>query len=1329
MKKNVLMKSKRMAAFALSLSMVLAEGSVAGATELNANPNPDSAVVTEADTEATEVDVQETETPAVDQATETASTEEATEQASPEVAVPETEAAADEAVPTAEEEAPAADEVVPEAEADTEETTEEETENADLEEDTEELGAYNGTPSKVIGLEGENDYKGYDEFDAVCDTANVYYSYVNSGVNTLMPGTKAQYVDQATGLYLARGRYYVRQGDSQDNGTAEFSGNSQVEAYVPGDSTVIATLKDQTTGLYVLNGVSYTYLFTNGTVVFATANNRAVAVGTANTEPEAETTIKGMGRNADGTAANAYDEYDYYEVNGRYFAYIQPILLSDGRYSLAGCNEISFDKVKPIIKWNEIKPVNKVVDGQMRALEVGYQVKINDVIANEENISNPLIATSATEGEMFLVTNSMASLRPLVGAGESAKIQVRGVYYVTDESVAADGTKSYSWTVDSTGEWSEPYTFTNTFAGKVPGSATGLKAVPEIGACLNVVQDGRKFKLTWNPVKEAAETQIVEIGSKVPLNISAENFVKFLAMKGDQYLLTDKDINVTADERAALLGTATTADYSVLHSSTTEASSITVAIEDEYKDYTYHYFVVKASGVAVPNEYVNNTTCSNMVTMITGKEANIPQVTGLKVEKQENGFYNLVWNPVDANVVVYAYEKQNLPDYFYTKNFTVSGKDAQGNTCSLRYGNGDDENKFLTAGQKALISKVKYETKNGLSGDDGIPIGSFGLTPGITYYFTAFTYDDSNEDIEQAPIASINGVDFKYYVNLSPASSTVKAKNDLEKPSISTKASKNSVKLTLDDNDSNATGFQIYRLNSKKKWKKIATTTDDVYTDADLKENTKYSYRVRSYFYNKDTKKTIYSDYANVSISTSQVTNIAVKVTMKSTSQAKVSWTKVGKAEKYEIYRSNSRNVNPKEISKKYYDAYDAAQALSTAKYELVKTVKKAKTTSYTDKKLRAGETYNYIVMAYYKDGKTTGYIIDDESITFAVGMPKNVQAENKGTSAKITWNADKFASKFEVRYEFFDKNGNSVSNGKKKVKTTKKNSYTIKGIETGGYARVEVRAYGKNKAYSGWSSAVSTKSLGVAKNVTAKNVTETLANGQKSNVVKISWKKVSGAKYYKVYRSTKTAVYNKDEKKYYLPEDAVEIAKESNNNEFEMMDDNKTESYYDEVPYREYMGVWDSVVGTSAVDRAQLLEGVTYYYSVVAFGEKGTQIASYVTTNVANRYNNDIFATSKPASVVFNADLKIASLKNSKKGQVVVKYNKVNSAKQYVIYRAEKKNGTYKKLGTSKKTSYTDKKAKKGKTYYYKVVATGTNGAKANLEVTSSVKKIKVKK
>lgn len=1348
MKKNVLMKSKRMAAFALSLSMILSEGSLAGAAEVNAG-DAEPAVVTEsgagtdnAGTETTEVTELESEaaeaagaTEAAEQTTQEEETEqttpeEETEQAAPEADVPETEAA----TPVEDVVQPVADEAAQAPEA--AETTEDETESADLEEETEEVGAYNGTPSKVIGLEGTNTYDDeWNEFDASFQTADgkyIYYSKVKSGVGTYnMPGTLEQYKDAATGLYLVNGRYYSW--GSSYNGGVNFYGNDQVAAFVAGDSTTKAACQDKATGLYVLNGVAYGKVDNNGTVTYALVGSEGVGAGAAAAaNDEAAAVLKGLGRNANASKASAaYKDYDYYEVNGQYFKHVN-ILPLDGKFVPVVYGEISFDKVKTGVKWNSLNTSNRVVNAEGKKIEVGYRLKVNDVIAGEENFSDRALqndvipAASATEGAMFLLTGTTNTyLKPLVGAGESAKIQVQGVYFVENEIVAADGSKTYTYTVDSVGEWSEPYTFKNTFAGKAPGSATGLKAVPEIGACLKAVQDGTKFKLTWNPVKEASYTRIVEIASEVPLNITAENFVKFLSLKDEAYLLSDKAVTVTEEEKAALLGTATTNNFTVIDDSSRDSS----AEFDVNRDYAYHYFVVKAQGVAVENEYVNNTTNSNMVALTVAQTANIPQVTGFKAEKQSDGKYKLVWNPVDAKVVIYAYDKKDLPQFFNYEKLDATAKVTNAD------GSVSGETKYLeeclTKGQKSLADKVKtYQWSNtidGLSGDDGVSVSGFGLVPGVTYYFTAFTYDEINRKIEQAPIATIDGLNFTCYTNFSPASNVVSVKNDLYVPGIDTKASKDSIKLTL---SGTGTGYQIYKKNSKNKWKKIATTTDDVYTDADLKENTKYSYKVRSYYYNKDTKKTIYSDYAYKTVSTSQVTNIAVNVTMKSTSQAKLTWTKVGKAEKYEIYRSNSSNYDGKVVSKKYKNAGDYANALTNQKFELVKTVKKAKTTSFTDKKLKSGETYTYVVMAYFKDGKTTGYISADDSITFAVQKPQNVQTENKGTSAKITWNADKFAKSFEVGYKIYDKYGKTTAR-KWTVKSTKKNSYTIKGLESGGYAEVKVRAYGKNKTYSGWTENVySTKSLGVAKNISAKNVTETLANGTKSNAVKISWKKVSGAKYYKVYRSTRTAVYNKDEKKYVVDRDESEtIAKESNTNESNV--GTYVESFYDKTGYKEYLGEPDSIIGTSAVDRAQLLDGVTYYYSVVAFGEKDTEIASYVTTT----YRDDdsklegAYATSKPASVVFNKDLKISSIKNSKKGQVAIKYNKVKDAKQYVIYRADKKNGEFKKIGTSKKTSYTDKNVKKGKTYYYKVVATGTNKAKANMEVTSSVKKIKVKK
>lgn len=60
-------------------------------------------------------------------------------------------------------------------------------------------------------------------------------------------------------------------------------------------------------------------------------------------------------------------------------------------------------------------------------------------------------------------------------------------------------------------------------------------------------------------------------------------------------------------------------------------------------------------------------------------------------------------------------------------------------------------------------------------------------------------------------------------------------------------------------------------------------------------------------------------------------------------------------------------------------------------------------------------------------------------------------------------------------------------------------------------------------------------------------------------------------------------------------------------------------------------------------------------------------------------------------------------------KNKIKLKWDRMIGGKGYKIYRATKKNGKYKLVGTVKnkwKTTWTDKKVKSGKTYYYRVAA-----------------------
>ena len=54
--------------------------------------------------------------------------------------------------------------------------------------------------------------------------------------------------------------------------------------------------------------------------------------------------------------------------------------------------------------------------------------------------------------------------------------------------------------------------------------------------------------------------------------------------------------------------------------------------------------------------------------------------------------------------------------------------------------------------------------------------------------------------------------------------------------------------------------------------------------------------------------------------------------------------------------------------------------------------------------------------------------------------------------------------------------------------------------------------------------------------------------------------------------------------------------------------------------------------------------------------------------------------------------------------------WEKVTGARKYRIYRADKKNGSYRRIGTTKTTSYTDNVRQTGQRYYYKIKAVHRN-------------------
>ena len=109
---------------------------------------------------------------------------------------------------------------------------------------------------------------------------------------------------------------------------------------------------------------------------------------------------------------------------------------------------------------------------------------------------------------------------------------------------------------------------------------------------------------------------------------------------------------------------------------------------------------------------------------------------------------------------------------------------------------------------------------------------------------------------------------------------------------------------------------------------------------------------------------------------------------------------------------------------------------------------------------------------------------------------------------------------------------------------------------------------------------------------------------------------------------------------------------------------------------------------------------GYTYYYKVKAVSKVKSTANSYYSTVVA--------ATCHCAKPV----VKIAT---TSAGNPRLTWNAVTGASQYEIYRATSQSGTYTKMFTTTKTSYTNTSAKAGTTYYYKVKAISKVRSTAN--------------
>ena len=360
------------------------------------------------------------------------------------------------------------------------------------------------------------------------------------------------------------------------------------------------------------------------------------------------------------------------------------------------------------------------------------------------------------------------------------------------------------------------------------------------------------------------------------------------------------------------------------------------------------------------------------------------------------------------------------------------------------------------------------------------------------------------------------------------------------------------------------------------------------------------------------------TDYASALKEISVVIPINISMTVNAAVSGNtivVSWNSVSQAERYRLFRKTSGSD---------WQALTATNA-----------------TTYTDKNLVSGTTYYYGVRCISSDGEYLNELEDGKGVYFNASqsvVPNYSLTYIDNTGVKITW------SKIDgvAYYRLFRQGpGETSFKGISKLTGTE---YTDKTVDFGKTYKYYVRCIDSNGSYVG-SFNSSGQSITVPAALQADFSLENVNGG-----VKISWKSVSGAASYRIFRkgpgeSTFTAL---------------------------------------------------SKVATTSYTDKKAEAGKTYYYYVRCIDANG----KYVGTYNANGQSITVPETKK-------AEITLSNVETG----VKISWQYVDGVASYRIFRKGPGETTFTGISKTTGNQYTDKNVAEGKTYYYYVRCIDANG------------------
>ena len=765
--------------------------------------------------------------------------------------------------------------------------------------------------------------------------------------------------------------------------------------------------------------------------------------------------------------------------------------------------------------------------------------------------------------------------------------------------VTFTGTRA-QWNAIDMGDDNDPLLSANiTFAGSGPAAPTVTGGNDSQG----------RPTLKWNAVSGAAKYEVYRARSK------SGDYIKYSTVTGTSYTNTSyiENGNTYYYKVRALDANGTAGAWSsivaVTYKQTLPAPTVTGGNDSQGRP------TLKWNAVTGAAKYEVYRARSRSGDYIKYATATGTSYTNTSYIENGNTYYYKV-RALDANgtagawgSIVSVTYKQTLPAPTVT-----GGNDAQGRP-TLKWNAVSGAAKYEVYRARSRSGEyIKYSTVTGTSYTN-----TSYIEDGNTYYYKVRALDASGT---AGAWSSIVSVTYRAASTGTLPAPTVTGGNDAQgRPTLTWNAVTGAAK------------YEVYRARSQSgDYIKYSTVTGTSYTNTSyIEDGNTYYYKVRAL----DANGTAGAWGSIVSVTyraASTGTLSAPTVTGGNDAQGRptLKWNAVTGAAKYEVYRARSLNGD--------YIKYSTVTG-----------------TSYTNTSyIEDGNTYYYKVRALKSDG-TAGAWSSIVSVTYRAASTGTLSAPavTGGNDAQgrptLTWKAVTGAAKYEV-YRARSKDGDYI-----KYSTVTGTSYTNTSyIEDGNTYYYKVRALKSDGTAGAWSSIVSV-TYRAASTGTLSAPAVTGGNDAQGRPT-LTWKAVTGAAKYEVYRSTsRSGTYTK----------------------------------------------YSTQTSTSYTNSSYLTSGTTYYYKVRTLGSDG----SY------GPYSSVVSVTYRATSSAVPAEVTMGKA-TAQGSYITVTWDKAANAASYRVYRRVNNSSDWNVVASSVSgTSYTDWNVEPGVRYTYTVRGVAADG------------------